>query len=728
MALTEVERLYLTELKNKGFSKEEAVKALDEVRLKKNVPAEQKMSVGAKGVQFYDDKTKFETEGAPEKVAIAAALKKGGASLTPTWQGTKQIGKDVGSFIATAGNKAAQFPVEATENIVKFLSPKAGGVEEFLTKPFEKIKETVSIKEEDPMYSKAGEAVGGVLGDIAATALPAGAAYKGASKLFKPLTSQKGIVGGLGKAGEVVTGSVASTAAMTPFVEGRLPNLAELGTGGVIDIIAAYAPGLGTLGKSIKRGAQKGVDLMTPTQYGVREGVTDTAEAAVKTDIPESIRWTQEPQVAAKIDDEIQSYAQKAAAVGVPEEAINETIEVIQKNPEIVDDFISSLTANRGFKTTASKGQTPKTIEILGDNVKTGIKQLEELKKNVGKQIGSALDGMGGTISTEAVFNNLKQKAEKIGIDLKKLETNPAEAFATSKIRSDKGDQALFMDVYDLVKPTVKDGNVTYKEFTWPQLQNIDQNYGKLLSQPAEKKGFSATGGALITALREDLFDSLPESLKNLKAEYKEIIKPLNTLKQKAGNKLVKMPAILRRSWSDAASEYKEIIDELQSLADKYGIKDLDNLNQKAFVALAFDNAKTARPAGLPAAVSKGTEAVTKPFGDTVSNITRGTGEVIDAMRGLPADQIEALSTLAALAKVKSAKIGMDEAVQTIQEITKLSIPDEAKAALANTVKLLLNKSAIKGAMIGASLPEGEFSGVPLGQETEETTLGQYSK
>lgn len=253
--LTDKDKQFLLNLKAKGYSKEDAIAALNKVKGSSTTTQEpQQSGLG----QFMETKTGLIGGGAGAK-ALGMAANAGAGGLKVLGNALGIAAEYAPSIVSgeTGSNKVSEFFKDTAEQIG---GPEAG-----------KSAEALTGLDAEGMLAKGSQKVG-EFGAKLGLALAAGAPFR-ALPAFQALTKGAGFAGAAARTGAEALVSVPET---TAFVsgEGRLPTAGELTTG------AAFSAGFQGLGEGLKFVGKK----VIPTLFAknVDSVIDDTVESTFK--------------------------------------------------------------------------------------------------------------------------------------------------------------------------------------------------------------------------------------------------------------------------------------------------------------------------------------------------------------------------------------------------------------------------------------------------------------
>lgn len=639
MPLSEVDRQFLIKLKEQGYNKDQAVAELKKIKISQTP-------------NLSGELQNLKTAGVPDLVTervAAAGIESGNPGLTnfgkieaPQEKSGLQSAVD---FVSTAGIKGGKaVAVDLPKNLLKFVTPKAGGIEEFVTKPFEAASQGLDkMIQGSQNYSQAGEVTGEVLGGVASALIPAGAGSKIAT---------------LGKG--VKVGS---------------------GLGGVVKAAPAFAAS--SVGGTVGAEAALSGELPTAGEAGAGLGIDAALSSILK--VPGAGKYLKNTFFTKAVDKSLDDVLKIAENKGIPKNQLAVVKDQVKQNPQMVDNLAAAATKYSESLLTPG-GKAPQALDVVGDKLKSAQRQLigEQTQSGsklaeIGEQIGQEIDNLPTTkksinLNTKPIYQNVKAELKK-AFNITKFDKNGNPIFKGSSISKSPEDQRVIMQIWDDIKPKqLKNGKLQFPSFdprtalaTSDSLDNLIYTSSKDLTQ---SKG--------LAKVVSDYFDNavadLSPKLKELQKEYSDLKGLRKDLLAKIQKDGVNSPEALSRLWGSADSVYNDLFTRVQNFSQKYGIEEGKNLIPESAVAVAFDNAAGAPPRSIGPAINNVTDAaamIANPKVGVPSRILNVAGEALNDFRGLPKSKLDALNLLADV--VKNNQLSQTQANQLSQIVDYLN-------------------------------------------------------
>lgn len=315
-----------------------------------------------------------------------------------------------------------------------------------------------------------------------------------------------------------------------------------------------------------------------------------------------------------------------------------------------------------------------KPMEYVGGKFSSFRSSLSKQVDDIGKQIGTKAQKLGGTKGTldlKASYKAMEKSLHSKGITIKDRVLD----FTKSDLKYlPESSKKLLQKQYTLLRKGMSPREV---------LAN-NRALGNELYRGSTEKAFSGAEGILneVRQFSVKAINKQYPALAKLNTQYSELVGVLDDITHAMGKEGLKAPQILRRLFGNASGVPRDVIRQAQALARKYNIETGKNLFTEADFALAAETA-----AGVKA-----------PTGFAVRDLTRA-GIAERAIQG-----------------VGDKFIG-DASTKLLQIINRAS-PEAQKKLMDKLIKSVANSAQKKDVLI--KMLEGAAKGEIISETTNE--------
>ena len=313
-------------------------------------------------------------------------------------------------------------------------------------------------------------------------------------------------------------------------------------------------------------------------------------------------------------------------------------------SPEDRKNMLKMLNVHKLGQKSAKFAATNRPADVMGKSLENRIKYIADTKKQAGKELETAANGLKGTkVNYDDAVGQFLTDLDDMGVKVWKEDDKLKISLRGSDVEGDVASQQLLNKIFNrLVHTDVPDGYGIHKAKRFIDTQ---VSYGKTKANPLSK-----STERIVKGLRRNLNEALnnySESYKNANEKYRDSLTALEDIQKAAGTKVdLDSPNVdkalggsMRKVLSNYGSRVEMIdaLDKVDSVAKKYGMEPKDDLiNQVIFVnevdRMFGSPAPTSFKGQISQAISRGIDIPRRGLHETAIDLAK---EGIEKARGI---------------------------------------------------------------------------------------------